>query len=79
MSGIPPWLHSRATEESKNIWKNADIYYDWWIKNSTRSYCKLSTVFNFKYYLAMNLIKKFREGWVPSLDVEWKKFKENKL
>jgi len=80
-AGIKPWNHPRATDYSKSIWKQANTIYQIWIDNDKPSYCKLYTLVNNKCYTNesgvigpyMNMIKYFRNGWVPKEDIEWQK------
>lgn len=82
-AGIKPWLHPRATDYSKSIWIKADILYKTWLDNEKPSYCKLYTLINKQCYTNdnkvigpyMNIIKYFRNGWVPIQDSEWIDFK----
>ena len=82
-SGIKPWNHPRATDYTKSVWKQADQIYTIWLENSKPSYCKLYTLVNNVCYTNeskvispyMNLVKYFRNGWIPTNDNEWKQFK----
>jgi len=82
-AGIKPWNHPRATDYSKSIWKQADTIYQVWTDNSKPSYCKLYTLVNNKCYTNdskvigpyMNMVKYFRNGWVPTEDIEWTQYK----
>ena len=81
-SGVKPWNHPRATDYSKSVWKRADILYQVWIDNDKPSYCKLFTLINNKCYTNeskvigpyMNIVKYFRNGWIPTNDTQWKEF-----
>ena len=76
MYGIKPWMHPRATDITKQMWKKANIYYDWW-KNSGLENGQniMARCFNEKYCMThSNLIKKFKSGWNPNEDVKWKEF-----
>jgi hypothetical protein len=85
-AGVKPWNHPRATVVTKNIWAKADEIYDIWIANSQPSYCKLyGLAMNKKYNWKtdgkeagpfMNMVKYFRNGWVPTKDLQWKELKE---
>jgi hypothetical protein len=80
-TGIKPWNHPRATEYSKSVWKEADKIYQIWINHDKPSYCKLYTLVNGKCYINdskvigpyMNIVKYFRNGWIPTEDTEWKR------
>ena len=79
-AGIKPWNHPRATDYSKSVWKQADSLYKLWQNNSQPSYSKLYYLANGKCYTSenkvigpyMNIVKYFRNGWVPTQDTEWK-------
>lgn len=80
-AGVKPWNHPRATEVTKALWKRADEIYQIWIENNKPSYCKLYGLTMSKNYNwkddgkeagpFMNMIKYFRNGWVPTEDNEW--------
>lgn len=78
-AGVKPWNHPRATDYSKSVWKQADTIYQVWTENSKPSYCKLYTLVNNKCYTNdskvigpyMNMVKYFRNGWIPEQDQEW--------
>ena len=79
-AGIKPWNHPRATDYSKSVWKQADSLYKLWQNNAQPSYSKLYYLANGKCYTSenkvigpyMNIVKYFRNGWVPTQDTEWK-------
>jgi hypothetical protein len=74
MYGVKPWMHPRATELSKLMWSNANNYYEWW-KNSGLQHGqnRMAREFNEKYCIThANLIKYFKNGWIPYEDEEWK-------
>jgi hypothetical protein len=85
-AGVKPWNHPRATVVTKAIWARADEIYNTWIANNKPSYCKLYGLNMNKNYNwktdgkeagpFMNLVKYFRNGWVPTEDKEWKELKE---
>ena len=81
-SGIKPWNHPRATDYTRSIWAKADEIYNLWIANKKPSYCKLHSLVNGRMYdnvsvgPFMNMVKYFRNGWIPTEDLEWKKFNE---
>ena len=78
-AGIKPWNHPRATEYSKSVWKQAELLYAVWITNNKPSYCKLYTLWNNTCYTNeskvigpyMNMVKYFKNGWIPTQDQEW--------
>lgn len=81
-AGIKPWKHGRATDYTKSIWGAADKI---WLENDMPSYCRLLTLTSngrYKdadYYTKvgpfMNMVKYFKNGWIPEQDTEWKQFK----
>lgn len=83
-AGLKPWNHPRATEITRALWKRADEIYDIWIAHDMPAYCKLfGLVMNKKYDWQnknhgkeigpfMNMVKYFRNGWIPTQDNEWK-------
>lgn len=83
-AGIKPWNHPRATEYSKSVWKQADLIYKVWIENERPSYCKLYSLFNNKCYINestvigpyINMVKYFRNKWVPTQDTQWLSYKK---
>jgi hypothetical protein len=82
-AGVKPWNHPRATDITRALWKRADEIYNVWIAHNKPSYCKLfGLVMNEKYKLEihgkeispyMNMVKYFKNGWIPEQDDEWKK------
>ena len=76
--GISPWNHPRCTEFNKKIWVCADDYYNEW-KITEESYYALSKKFGYEKYTAshINMVKRFKEGWVPDEDLEWIRLKQN--
>lgn len=83
IAGVKPWNHPRATDYSKSVWKQAEEIYTVWIENNKPSYCKLYTLVNNVCYTNdskvigpyMNMIKYFRNGWIPTNDKEWTQFR----
>jgi len=86
MSGIKPWKHGRATTYTKGVWAKADEIYKAWVDNNKPSYSRLCNIMgdgkysDEDYYTKvgpfMNMVKYFRNGWVPAEDAEWKELKE---
>ena len=81
-AGIKPWKHPRATDYTRSIWLRADEIYTVWLNKNKPSYCRLHTLVNGKMYNSvsigpfMNMVKYFRNGWIPTNDLEWKEFKK---
>ena len=84
-AGVKPWNHPRATDITRALWKRADTIYQIWIENNKPSYCKLyGLTMNRNYNWKddgkeagpfMNMVKYFRNGWVPTTDIEWTQYK----
>lgn len=76
MYGTKPWMHPRATPASKQMWKKANIYYNWWVESGLdHGQNAMARHFNEKYCVThANLIKHFRAGWIPLDDDEWKNY-----
>jgi len=72
---IPPWRHAKATTLTIDIWRNAQRYFEWW-KQTGRSYHRMAKEFGFQHPTMShhNLIKRFKAGWVPNQDEEWKQY-----
>jgi hypothetical protein len=81
-AGVKPWNHPRATEYTRSIWIKADVIYNVWLENNKPSYCRLHSLVRGCMYDTvsvgpfMNMVKYFRNGWIPTQDIEWKEFKE---
>ena len=73
---IKPWQHPRATSDSKNKWRNADKYYAWWINSGLEhGQNAMARAFGESYTIThANLVKYFRNGWIPNKDPEWIEF-----
>jgi len=77
-AGVKPWNHPRATDYTKSIWKQADKIYEVWLQNNKPSYCRLHSLVRGTMYdnktvgPFMNMVKYFRNGWVPTDDPEWR-------
>ena len=77
-AGVKPWKHPRATVYTKSIWSSADTIYEVWLQNGKPSYCRLHSLVRGCMYDSktigpfMNMVKYFRNGWIPTEDTEWK-------
>jgi calcineurin-like phosphoesterase family protein len=73
MYGIPPWESPSSDEGSRDIWSNADKYYDFWTLNKHVGHTKLATSQNCPVRSGPhgNMLKKFRNGWIPWQDNLW--------
>ena len=80
-AGVKPWKHPRATIYTKSIWSNADTIYEVWLQNDKPSYCRLHSLVRGSMYDSktigpfMNMVKYFRNGWIPTEDTEWNNIK----
>lgn len=80
-AGVKPWKHPRATIYTKSIWSNADAIYEVWLQNDKPSYCRLHSLVRGSMYDSktigpfMNMVKYFRNGWIPTEDTEWNNIK----
>lgn len=70
-----PWESNHATQESLDIWKHADEYYDWWLSNQ-KGCTFMAKAFGFKNKTTphFTMINKFKSGWNPKADPEWLEF-----
>lgn len=83
-AGVKPWKHPRTTDITRALWARADEIYNVWVEYNKPSYCALyGLVMNKKYNWKedgkevgpfMNMVKYFRNGWVPTEDSEWNEF-----
>jgi hypothetical protein len=71
-----PWEHPKATDQTKQMWANAEKYYHWWLQSGLEhGQNAMAKAFNEKYRgTHQNMIKYFKNGWVPTNDKEWKLF-----
>ncbi|QIQ61771.1 putative homing endonuclease [Salmonella phage rabagast] len=71
----PPWKSNKATEVSLEIWKMADVYYEWWKINQT-GYTVMAKHFGFSNKTTPHetMVKKFKTGWIPKEDPDWVNF-----
>ena len=85
-AGVKPWKHPRTTDVTRALWKRADEIYEIWLANEKPSYCKLYGLTMNKNYdwktdgkevgPFMNMVKYFRDGWMPEQDLQWKELKK---
>ena len=81
-AGIKPWNHPRATDYTRSVWSKADNIYETWLKNNKPSYSRLCNIMgdgkysDNDYYTKispyMNIVKYFRNSWVPTEDRDWR-------
>jgi len=65
------WLKSSTRKE---IWCDADKFFDIWISNDECGTIRMKTLTKINLD---SMIKKFRKGWNPHKDKDWKKWSEN--
>jgi hypothetical protein len=70
-----PWQSNHATQESLDIWKRAQEYYDWWLLNQ-KGYTSMAKAFGFKNKTTphFTMVNKFKSGWIPKEDPDWLRF-----
>ena len=72
-----PWLNFNAKVENVVFWKQADVVYDLYINKKypeKQMYSYISKAINLpdsKLKVLRNIIKKIKEGWVPTRDKKW--------
>jgi hypothetical protein len=84
--GVKPWNHGRATDYTKSVWAKADEIYKLWKDNNDPAANRLYRLTTGQIYNRktdkevicpyMNMVKYFRNRWVPIEDKEWKKYKD---
>ena len=57
----------------KDVWCFADQYFDIWVENEKCGRDKMKSLTNLNLD---KMIKKFRRGWIPSKDIEWREWAE---
>lgn len=60
------WL--KATGERKQVWLDADYYYDTWVENGCCGDWKMKRITGIKLGA---IITKFKAGWIPRNDEDW--------
>lgn len=79
-----PWLNYNAKLENRVFWKQADIVYDLYINKKypkKQMYSYIGEVIGLpktKLKVLRNIVKKIREGWVPTQDKKWLELVEKK-
>lgn len=69
-----PWRNSHA---DKNIWYNADKLYSAFIENPEFGAINFSKKVGMSTSKVASILKKFKNGWVPTEDSFWIAFKNN--
>ena len=76
--GVRPWNNNSTKEYPRYLYSCANEMFCIWYNNKTVGSRKISTLLNMKWSQTHdNIIKMFRDGWVPSLDAEWVLFKQS--
>ena len=82
---LKPWQTSKimCNPTSLNIWARADSIYKFWLIKSKPAARKFRTLYlkEFKTDIRVssinNMLLKFREGYIPTLDQDWLSFRED--
>jgi hypothetical protein len=74
---VHPWMHPRS-KPNRHMWQRADEYYTWWVQSGLdHGQNAMAKAFNEPYRMThTNLVKRFRNGWVPQNDEEWMGWKD---
>lgn len=75
VNNLPPWGNFNSNNKSLEVWSKAPECYELWIKNINKRYGRICL--NRDLNLAspkacQNMINKFKSGWNPSKDPDWK-------
>lgn len=81
---LRPWEKSaaKARPDRAKVWKEADQSYLIWLKHDKPNSWAFSTIISkihgteYKPYHFDKLISMFKEGWIPTEDVQWLEYKE---
>ena len=70
----PAWENVNATAKSIAMWSRAQEYFDWWKKSGlAHGQNPMARAFDEKYTSTHgSLVKRFREGWIPNQDPQWR-------
>lgn len=80
---INPWETNNLDHKGKLKWCQAAVYYDFWSKYNKPSAHNMAKVYNKEFGTSLTrsyfkvLVGRFSDGWVPSEDQVWLKFKED--
>jgi len=71
--GKPPWrLHNVVSE----VWSKSQEYYDEWLRLDKPGYYKLCKTLDIPWKSGhQNMVNKFRDGWIPNQDKDWKSWR----
>lgn len=76
--GVRPWNNNSTKAYPKYIYSQAQTMFDIWEQNKTYGSRKISSLLGMEWSQTHdNIIKMFRDDWVPSLDLEWVAFKQS--
>ncbi len=76
--GVKPWNNNSTKEYPRYIYSCANEMFCIWYNNNSFGSRRISTLLNMEWSQTHdNIIKMFRDGWVPSLDAEWVLFKQS--
>lgn len=75
MRGRPPW---RLPNVRPEVWINSQEYYEKWLRLDRPGYYKLCSSLDIKWKKGhVNMVNKFRNGWVPNEDQDWKQWRNS--
>lgn len=82
---LKPWEKSsvKARKPREKVWREADLSFNVWVENGRPGSWAFSTIVSKLHCVEYSvshfdtLIKLFRNGWVPSEDEDWLKFKNS--
>lgn len=66
-----PWTNSLARND---IWSRADVFYEFYRVNNTTSLKEMCTYFQLKYHNLQTMFNRFKSGWAPLEDLDWKEY-----
>lgn len=81
LRGIQPWNHPNTISKNAHlIWLHAEVFYNWYIgpHRHSRLGPKLmskETGIHCSHMTGISIINRFKSGWNPHLDLEYKQFK----
>lgn len=67
-----PWSGGRGSRTRKEVWPFAQDYYEIWLKEGECGRQRLGTVVGKSPDGLKKLVERFREGWIPEEDPNWK-------
>lgn len=78
MFGTLPWKNPASTESSRNTWLAADRIYNYWVSHNFPGFLRTSNQFSdLNINSITTMVSKFKLGWIPTEDDNWKIYKES--